>query len=81
MLATCPGGTVSDLRFHDLRHDFGTRVQRACSNIKITQRALNHADIRSTLRYINVRDDEVTAALAAAQTPLTSTPTPDHKVG
>ena len=55
------------LRFHDLRHDFGTRVQRACGNIKITQRALNHSDIRSTLRYINVRDDEVTAALEAAQ--------------
>jgi len=65
---------VQDLRFHDLRHDFGTRVQRACGNIKVTQRALNHADIRSTLRYINVTDDEVTAALEAAQLPPTTPP-------
>ncbi|BAQ17483.1 tyrosine-type recombinase/integrase [Methyloceanibacter caenitepidi] len=63
---------VSDLRFHDLRHDLGTRVQRASGNLKITQRVLNHSDIRSTLRYINVRDDEVTEALEAAQSPRTS---------
>jgi integrase len=72
---------VSDLRFHDLRHDFGTRVQRACGNIKVTQRALNHSDIRSTLRYINVRDDEVTAALEAAQTAPTIAPTGERKAG
>jgi integrase len=72
---------VSDLRFHDLRHDFGTRVQRACGNIKITQRALNHSRIESTLRYINVRDDEVTAALEAAQTAPTAAPTSTRKAG
>ena len=72
---------VQDLRFHDLRHDFGTRVQRACGNIKITQRALNHSRIESTLRYINVRDDEVVAALEAAQTPPTTPPNADRKVG
>ena len=72
---------VQDLRFHDLRHDFGTRVQRACGNIKITQRALNHSRIESTLRYINVRDDEVAAALEAAQTPHTAPPTAGRKAG
>jgi integrase len=72
---------VSDLRFHDLRHDFGTRVQRACGNIKITQRALNHSRIESTLRYINVRDDEVAAALEAAQTAPTAAPTGSRKAG
>ena len=29
-----------------------------CGNIKITQRALNHSRIDSTLPYINVRDDK-----------------------
>jgi integrase len=72
---------VSDLRFHDLRHDFGTRVQRACGNIKITQRALNHSRIESTLRYINVRDDEVAAALEAAQNAPTAAPTGTRKAG
>jgi integrase len=76
---TLARSVVSDLRFHDLRHDFGTRVQRACGNIKITQRALNHSRIESTLRYINVRDDEVTAALEAAQTPHTTSPVPRAK--
>jgi integrase len=71
--------SIRDLRFHDLRHDFGTRVQRACGNIKITQRALNHSRIESTLRYINVRDDEVVKALEDAQTALSNTPTNTSK--
>ena len=56
-------------------------MQRACGNIKVTQRALNHSDIRSTLRYINVRDDKVTAALEAAQNAPTTAPIPTRKAG
>jgi integrase len=54
---------ISDFRFHDFRHDFGTKLLRETGNLKLVQRALNHADIKTTTRYAHVLDDEVVAAL------------------
>ncbi len=54
---------VSDFRFHDFRHDFGTKLLRETGNLKLVQRALNHADIKTTTRYAHVLDEEVAAAL------------------
>jgi integrase len=50
---------MTDFRFHDFRHDVGTKVLRETGNLKIAQRALNHASIQSTLRYAHVLDEEV----------------------
>ena len=50
---------VSDSRFHDFRHDFGTKLLRATGNLKLVQRALTHADIKTTARYAHVLDEEV----------------------
>jgi len=58
--------TGIDLRFHDLRHDFGTKLLRATGNLKLVQRALNHADIKTTTRYAHVLDDEVAAGMERA---------------
>jgi integrase len=54
---------VKDFRFHDFRHDFGTKVLRETGNLKLAQKALNHADIKSTLRYVHVLDQEVSDAV------------------
>ena len=54
---------VSDFRFHDFRHDFGTKLLRETGNLKLVQRALNHRDIKTTTRYAHVLDDELVAAL------------------
>jgi integrase len=54
---------VTDFRFHDFRHDFGTKLLRETGNLKLVQRALNHADIKTTARYAHVLDEEVAAAL------------------
>ena len=54
---------VKDFRFHDFRHDFGTKLLRDTGNLKLVQRALNHADIKSTLRYAHVLDEDVAAAV------------------
>ena len=54
---------VTGFRFHDFRHDFGTKLLRESGNVKLVQQALNHADIKSTLRYAHVLDDEVAAAI------------------
>lgn len=54
---------VLDFRFHDFRHDFGTRFLRRTGNLKLTMKALNHADIRTTLKYAHVLDEEIATAV------------------
>jgi integrase len=54
---------VADLRFHDLRHDVATKLLRATGNLKLVQQALNHRDIKTTVRYAHVLNDEVAEAL------------------
>jgi integrase len=54
---------VVDFRFHDFRHDFGTKLLRETGNLKLVQRAMNHAKISTTMRYAHVLDDEVAEAM------------------
>ncbi len=54
---------IDDLRFHDLRHDFGSKLLRQTGNLKLAQKAMNHADIKTTMRYVHVLDEEVSNAL------------------
>jgi integrase len=56
---------VEDFRFHDIRHDVATKLLRATGNLKLVQRALNHRDVKTTVKYAHVLDDEVAAALSA----------------
>jgi integrase len=58
---------VTDFRFHDFRHDFATKLLRDSGNLKLVQKALNHADIKTTMKYAHVLDDEVAAALDRVQ--------------
>ncbi|SCB35953.1 Site-specific recombinase XerD [Bradyrhizobium yuanmingense] len=54
---------LADFRFHDFRHDFGTKLLRDSGNLKLVQKALNHRDIKSTLRYAHVLDEDVAEAV------------------
>jgi integrase len=54
---------VVGFRFHDFRHDFGTKLLRETGNLKLVQKALNHRDIKTTTRYAHVLDDEVAKAM------------------
>jgi integrase len=54
---------ITGLRFHDLRHDFGTKLLRETGNLKLVQRAMNHATITTTTRYAHVLDEEVADAM------------------
>jgi integrase len=54
---------VVGFRFHDFRHDLATKLLRETGNLKIVQRALNHADLKTTLRYAHVLDTELAGAL------------------
>jgi integrase len=54
---------LTNFRFHDFRHDFGTKLLRDSGNLKLVQKAMNHRDIQSTLRYAHVLDEDVAAAV------------------
>lgn len=54
---------VKDFRFHDIRHDVGTKTLRLTGNLKLTQKVLGHANISTTTKYAHVLDDEVADAL------------------
>src|SRR5262249_909837 len=59
----CKDAAITGLRFHDLRHDFGTKLLRETGNLKLVQRAMNHASITTTTRYAHVLDGEVADAM------------------
>lgn len=54
---------VTNFRFHDFRHDFGSKLLRDSGNLKLVQKALNHKDIKSTLRYAHVLNEDVAVAV------------------
>jgi integrase len=54
---------LADFRFHDFRHDYGTKLLRLKGDLKLVQKALNHTDIKSTLRYAHVLDEDVADAV------------------
>jgi site-specific recombinase XerD len=57
---------VDDFRFHDYRHNFGTKAARACGgNLKMVQRLMNHRDQKSTWRYVRVAEKELAEATEA----------------
>ena len=58
---------IENFRFHDIRHDVGTKLFRDTGNLKLVQRALNHSDIKTTTRYTHVLDEEVADALERVQ--------------
>lgn len=52
------------LRFHDLRHTFGTRMI-AKADIRRVQEWMGHADIQTTMKYLHYVPREADAALVA----------------
>jgi integrase len=54
---------VSNFRFHDFRHDFASKLLRQTGNLKLVQKALNHADLKTTARYAHVLDTDIASAI------------------
>ena len=59
----CASAGVEKFRFHDYRHDFGTRVTEHGGDLGATQVLLGHKDIKSTLRYAHRLDERQRRAL------------------
>jgi len=53
------------IRFHDLRHTFGTLAVRGAESIVELQAWLGHAEVRTTMRYTHYREQQDAAARLA----------------
>ena len=54
--AACRKAGISDFRFHDLRHTFGTRLADAGVDVVKIKELMGHASIVTTMRYIHATD-------------------------
>jgi integrase/recombinase XerC len=63
MAAALPDGWTA----HTLRHRFATRAYRGSRNLRAVQTLLGHSSVATTERYTAVDDDEIRAAMMAAQ--------------
>jgi len=62
--AALDAAALRPLRFHDLRHTFGTRMI-AKADIRRVQEWMGHADIQTTMRYLHYAPREEDAELVA----------------
>lgn len=60
-------GGIENFRLHDLRHTRGTRIVRATGSLAAAKEALKHRNIKTTLRYAHVLDEDVRNALEASE--------------
>jgi len=60
---TAKAGIEKDITPHTLRHTFATDLYRETTNIRITQKALGHANLATTQIYTHIVDEELEGAL------------------
>lgn len=56
---------VVDYRFHDNRHTAATRLLRETGNLRLVQKLLGHASIRTTVKYAHATLDDLAEAMEA----------------
>jgi integrase len=57
---------IEGLRFHDLRHTFGTRAIDGGAPLSAVKEVMGHMDIRTTMRYVHATDEGKRRAVEAA---------------
>jgi integrase len=70
-----------NFRFHDFRHDLATKLLRETGNLKLVQKVLNHANIKTTARYAHVLDEDIVVALDRVQKSRKKSRSTNRKVG
>ncbi len=59
----CRDAGIKDLRFHDLRHTFGTRLADAGVDVVKIKELMGHQSIETTMRYLHTTDKGKRAAI------------------
>lgn len=62
----CERAGVEGFRFHDLRHEYGSRLGDADVNLKKIARLMGHSNTKQTERYVHPTDDGLLAATERA---------------
>ncbi len=78
--AALAAGGLRPLRFHDLRHTFGTRMI-AKADIRRVQEWMGHADVQTTMRYLHYAPREEDARLVAEAFEVEDAPAPNRESG
>jgi integrase len=73
-------GGLRPLRFHDLRHTFGTRMI-AKADIRRVQEWMGHADVQTTMKYLHYAPREEDARLVAEAFAVPDSPDRSSPVG
>jgi integrase len=58
---------LDDLHFHDLRHDFATRLKRGGSGLDVIADLLGHSSLAMTQRYAHIGQPEAARAVGNAE--------------
>jgi len=60
----CKDAGITGLRWHDLRHTFGSRAALAGMQMVVLKDAMGHSAISTTMRYSHVTEADVRAGFA-----------------
>jgi integrase len=71
--AACTAAGVRPVRFHDLRHTFGTRLAATGQPIRSIQEFLGHADVKTTQIYMHYAPSEREVAMVNEAFPTVAT--------